>query len=205
MPIDLRSDFVSRPTEAMVEAMVAAAKERPGFGVRDDPVVSRLERLAAQILDKEDALFCPTCTMANQIAIHIHCRPGEVFLTETTAHVITSEAAAAAALSGVMPRFVASVAGHLAVAELERDFIRERTRAGMAAAKRRGKHVGRPKARVDRFELLKGVEAGESIAALARRLDTSRTVIRRELAEAGLSERVSLDRSENRTTPRVHG
>ncbi len=121
MPIDLRSDFVSRPTEAMIEAMVAAAREPPGFGVRDDPVVSRLERLAAEILDKEDALFCPTCTMANQIAIHIHCRPGEVFLTETTAHVITSEAAAAAALSGGMPRLVASVAGHLAVAELERE------------------------------------------------------------------------------------
>ena len=50
MPIDLRSDFVSRPTEAMIEAMVAAAKERPGFGVRDDPMVSRLERLAAEIL-----------------------------------------------------------------------------------------------------------------------------------------------------------
>ncbi len=121
MPIDLRSDFVSRPTEAMIKAMVAAAEERPGFGVRDDPVVSRLERLAAEILDKEDALFCPTCMMANQIAIHIHCRPGEVFVTEPSAHVITSEAAAAAALSGVMPRFVGAVAGSLAVAELERE------------------------------------------------------------------------------------
>lgn len=118
MKIDLRSDFIARPTKAMVEAMVQAAEMPSGFGLREDPTVARLEALAAEILGKEDALFVPTCTMANQIAIHVCCRPGDVFLTEAEAHVITSEAAAASALSGAMPRCVAAVHGALDLDEL---------------------------------------------------------------------------------------
>ena len=82
-----------------------------GFGLREDPTVVRLEALAAEILGKEDALFVPTCMMANQIAIHVCCRPGDVFLTEAEAHVVTSESAAASVLSGAMPRCVAAVNG----------------------------------------------------------------------------------------------
>ena len=111
MPIDLRSDFVARPTAAMVEAMVRAAGVLGGFGLREDPTVRRLEALAAEILGKEDALFVPTCMMANQIAIHVRCRPGDVFLTEAEAHVVTSESGAASALSGAMPRLVPAVNG----------------------------------------------------------------------------------------------
>jgi threonine aldolase len=111
--IDLRSDFTARPTAEMVEAMVRAAKTPGGFGLREDPTVARLEALAAEKLGKEDALFVPTCMMANQIAIHVHCRPGDLFLTEAEAHVVTSESAAASALSGAMPRFVAAVNGAL--------------------------------------------------------------------------------------------
>jgi len=81
MPIDLRSDFVARPTAAMVEAMVRAAEVPGGFGLREDPTVARLEALAAETLGKEDALFVPTCMMANQIAIRLRCQPGDVFLT----------------------------------------------------------------------------------------------------------------------------
>ena len=94
MAIDLRSDFVARPTAKMVEAMAEAANRPTGFGLREDQTVARLERLAAETLGKADALYVPTCTMANQIAIHLHCRPGENFLTEADAHVVTSEAAA---------------------------------------------------------------------------------------------------------------
>jgi DNA invertase Pin-like site-specific DNA recombinase len=78
-----------------------------------------------------------------------------------------------------------------AIAEFERDLIRERTAAGMRAARRRGKRIGRPRVQVSRSEVLLGVQAGEGAAALARRLGVSRTVIRRVLAEMGLSERVS--------------
>jgi len=75
--IDLRTDFISRPTRAMVEAMVRAANAAPGFGLRDDPTVAALERRAAEILGKEDALFCPICTAANQIAINVQTAPGD--------------------------------------------------------------------------------------------------------------------------------
>jgi threonine aldolase len=111
--IELRSDFLARPTPEMVEAMTRAAEIPGGFGLREDPTVSRLEALAAEILKKQDALFVPTCMMANQIAIHLRCRPGEIFLTEADAHVVTSESAAASALSGAMPRLLPAVNGAL--------------------------------------------------------------------------------------------
>lgn len=111
--IDLRSDFIARPTPDMVEAMARAALLPCGFGPREDETVSRLEALAAATLGKEDALFVPTCMMANQIAIHLRCRPGDVFVNEGDAHVVTSEAAAASALSGAMPRIIPAVNGAL--------------------------------------------------------------------------------------------
>ncbi len=114
MPVDLRTDFVSRPTEAMVAAMMEAARSPPAFGLREDPTVRRLEARAAERIGKEDALFCPTCTQANQIAIHLHCRPGEAFVAEASAHVVRSEAGAASALSGAMPRPVAGTRGAMA-------------------------------------------------------------------------------------------
>ncbi len=96
--------------------MVRAAEVPPGFDLREDPTVARLERLAADTVGKDDALFCPTCMMANQIAIHLHCRPGENFITEPSSHVLTSEAAAAASLTGAMPRLVE---GRLEAASVE--------------------------------------------------------------------------------------
>jgi threonine aldolase len=107
--IDLRTDFISRPTRAMVEAMVRAAEAPPGFGLRDDPTVAALERRAADILGKEDALFCVTCTAANQIAINVLTVPGDRVAADATSHVITSEGGAPGALSGVM---VQGLAGH---------------------------------------------------------------------------------------------
>ncbi len=129
MTVDLRSDIVARPTAAMIEAMVAAAGAPPGFDLREDPTVARLERLAAETVGKEDALFCPTCMMANQIAIHLHCRSGENFVTEASSHVLTSEAAAAASLTGAMPRLVEGALGAASVeaAIQAGDALRSRT------------------------------------------------------------------------------
>ena len=90
----------------MIDAMAAAAAEKPGFGLREDPFVRRLESLAADILGKEDALFCPTCTMGNQIAVNIQCRPGESLVADAAAHVLTAEGGAVAALSGVMVKTI---------------------------------------------------------------------------------------------------
>jgi threonine aldolase len=100
--IDLRTDFISRPTPAMIDAMMRAAQAAPGFGLRDDPIVAALERRAADILGKEDALFCATCSAANQIAINAQTNPADRVAAEATAHIITSEGGAPGALSGVM-------------------------------------------------------------------------------------------------------
>ena len=94
--IDMRSDFVSRPTEEMIRAMAAEAAEAPAFGLREDPMQRRLEARAAEMLGKEDALFCPTCTVANQIAIRLFCQPGQTVVARDDAHVATTEAPSAA-------------------------------------------------------------------------------------------------------------
>ena len=83
--IDFRSDFVARPTEEMIEAMVKASKLPSGFDLRENQIVSELEFLAAKIVGKEDALFVPTCMMANQIAIALRCVSGDRFITEKSA------------------------------------------------------------------------------------------------------------------------
>jgi threonine aldolase len=120
MVIDLRSDIVSRPTEAMIEAMVEAARSPSGFGLTGDPTVRRLEESAADKLGKESAVFCPTCTLCNQIAVHLRCRPGESFVAEAWSHVILAEAGAVAALSGAMPVCVPGRRGVPDLVDLER-------------------------------------------------------------------------------------
>jgi threonine aldolase len=116
--IDFRSDFIARPTSAMIEAMAKAARDQPGFGLRDDPMVARLEAMAAERLGTEDALFCPTCTQANQIAIHLQCRPGESVLAEGRSHIFASEAGGPAALSGALAVAVPGRNGVVDPAEL---------------------------------------------------------------------------------------
>ncbi|MFA7669000.1 MAG: GntG family PLP-dependent aldolase [Burkholderiaceae bacterium] len=114
--MDLRSDFLTRPTPEMIEAMMAAAQQRGGFGVREDPYVQELEALAAHMVGKEDALFCASCGLANQIAIHLQCGRGSTLLAESSSHVFTSEAGGPAALSGVMCK---GVAGHEGVPDFD--------------------------------------------------------------------------------------
>jgi threonine aldolase len=98
-PIDLRSDTVTRPTPAMREAMARAEVGDDVFG--EDPSVNRLEAAAAVRVGKEAALFVPSGTMANQIAIAIHTRHGDSVLASQGAHILRYEAGGAAALSGV--------------------------------------------------------------------------------------------------------
>lgn len=100
--IDLRSDTITRPGRAMRLAMAEAEvadDERDG-----DPTVGRLERLTAELLGKEAALFFPSGVMANQAAVWLHTRPGTEVLLDADAHIVHWEAAGAAALSGVQVR-----------------------------------------------------------------------------------------------------
>ena len=122
--VDYRSDFLARPTPAMIDAMAAAARLQPDFDLRTDPTVAALERRAAEILGTEDSLFCPTCTQANQIAIHLRCRPGESVIAESAGHIFTSEAGAPAALSGALAVRVPGARGVIDPADLRRAIAR---------------------------------------------------------------------------------
>jgi threonine aldolase len=120
-PIDLRSDTVTRPTPGMRAAMAAAEVGDDVFD--EDPTVHRLQDRVAQLLGKEAALFVPTGTMANQICVRAHTRPGDELICETTSHVYVWEAGAPAALSGVTTRIVDGDYGVLDVGQL-RDLVR---------------------------------------------------------------------------------
>jgi threonine aldolase len=97
--IDLRSDTVTKPTPAMRQAMAAAEVGYDIYG--DDPTVNRLEKLAAETVGKEAALFVPSGSMGNQIALMTHCERGEEVICDADAHVFHYEMAAAGVLSGV--------------------------------------------------------------------------------------------------------
>lgn len=102
--IDLRSDTVTRPTAAMRKAMVDAEVGDDVYG--EDPSVNRLQALAAERLGKEAAIFVPSGTMANQIAIRALTQHGDVVLAGEGAHVLRYESGAAAALSGVQVKTI---------------------------------------------------------------------------------------------------
>jgi threonine aldolase len=88
--IDLRSDTATRPTDGMRAAIAAADvgdEQR-----REDPTVTLLQDRAAKLLGQEAAVFLPTATMANQIALKLHARPGDVLVADRFAHVVIYEA-----------------------------------------------------------------------------------------------------------------
>jgi threonine aldolase len=101
---DFRSDTVTRPTTAMRQAMLNAEVGDDVFG--DDPTVALLEAEAARLFGKEASVFLPSGTMANLIALMLHCRPGEEAIVEETSHVFRNEQGSAARFGGVQLRGV---------------------------------------------------------------------------------------------------
>src|SRR5688572_24044345 len=115
--IDLRSDTATRPTAAMRAAMAAA---EVGDDVqREDPTVNRLEERVAALLGKEEALFVPSGTMSNQIAIKAHTQPGDELLCDVNCHIYNYEVGGPAVLSGVTCRTLEGECGILDVSQLE--------------------------------------------------------------------------------------
>lgn len=110
-PSDFRSDTVTRPTRAMLEAMMRA--ELGDDVLEGDPTVRRLERAYAEWVGKEGALYLPSGTMANQIAIGAWTRPGDELVAERSAHVLQWEAGAVAALHGVQAQTLDAPDGRL--------------------------------------------------------------------------------------------
>ena len=115
--IDLRSDTVTKPTPAMRRAMAQADVGDDVFG--EDPTVNRLQERAAELFGREAALFVPSGTMGNQIAIKVHTQPGDEVILEEASHIFNSEMAMMAAFSGVIPRPIPSERGWLRWEQIE--------------------------------------------------------------------------------------
>jgi threonine aldolase len=115
-PIDLRSDTVTRPTPEMRRAMAEA--EVGDDVMNEDPTVLKLQERTAALFGKEAALFVPSGTMANQIAIGVHAGPGDELVCEPTAHVYLWEGGGIARLWGITPRTIEPTAGLLSLDDL---------------------------------------------------------------------------------------
>jgi len=99
--IDLRSDTVTKPAPEMREAMAEAEVGDDVF--RDDPTVNRLEEIAAEKMGKESALFVPSGTMGNLIALLVHCQRGDEVIVGNQSHIYLNEAGGMSALGGIQP------------------------------------------------------------------------------------------------------
>ncbi|OUU23013.1 MAG: hypothetical protein CBC13_06645 [Planctomycetia bacterium TMED53] len=116
-PIDLRSDTVTHPTEAMLEAMKTAPLGDDVMG--EDPTINRLEKESAALFGKEAAIFVPSGTMANTIAIGAQTRPGDEILLMEDSHIFLYEAGGSARLWGVHPRPLQSHDGCIRAEDIE--------------------------------------------------------------------------------------
>jgi len=115
--IDLRSDTVTRPDAEMRRAMAEAEVGDDVF--QEDPTVRRLEEEAAEAVGTEAALYVPSGTMGNQVALHVHGSPGSEVVCEASSHIVLYEMGAMAALSGLLPRTVPSADGLPAPQDVE--------------------------------------------------------------------------------------
>lgn len=122
--VNLYSDTQTKPTAAMKDAMMRAELGDEQHG--DDPSVHELCDRMAKLLGKEAAIFLPSGTMCNQVAILTHCRPGDEVLAHRNAHIISSEAGGPGALAGVMVTGLDGARGMFDVATLQAAFREKR-------------------------------------------------------------------------------
>lgn len=115
--IDLRSDTVTKPTDDMRKVMARAEVGDDVYG--EDPTVNRLQEMAAAMLGKRFALFVPSGTMANQLAIRTQTQPGQEVIVESKSHVVRYEQGAAGALAGVQLHWVTGERGIMTAEQVE--------------------------------------------------------------------------------------
>ncbi len=115
--IDLRSDTVTQPTPAMRKAMAVAEVGDDVYS--EDPTVNQLEREAAAIFGREAAIFVPTGTMGNQIAIRLHTEHGLEVICESRSHILDWEMAMTSAFSGCQARTVTGERGILTWSQIK--------------------------------------------------------------------------------------
>ena len=111
MTIDLRSDTVTKPSKAMLEAMHQAPVGDDVF--QEDPSINALESYAAAMFGKEKALFCPSGTMTNQIAIRCHTQPGDEVICDELSHIYQYEGGGIASNSGASVKLLQGNRGRI--------------------------------------------------------------------------------------------
>ncbi len=109
--IDMRSDTVTQPTDGMRQAMAAAPVGDDVFG--DDPTVNLLQETVAELLGKEAALFVPSGTMGNQLALKVHTQPADQIILEDGAHIYRYEGGAPGLLAGVLTTCISAEGGQI--------------------------------------------------------------------------------------------
>ena len=125
--IDLFSDTKTRPSKPMLNAMIAAEMGDEQAG--EDPTTIKLQERVASLLGKEAALFVPSGTMCNQIAIAVQCQPGDEIIADKTAHIINFESGGAAVIARAMIRPLEGLRGQFSL-----DQARDAIRAGFRHA-----------------------------------------------------------------------
>lgn len=116
MIIDLRSDTVTKPSKGMLDAMFNAEVGDDVFG--EEPTVNALEEKVAKLFGKEAALFCPSGTMTNQIAIKIHTQPGDEVLCDATAHIYNYEGGGISINSGAQAKLLQGERGQISAQQI---------------------------------------------------------------------------------------
>lgn len=119
--VDFRSDTVTKPTEEMRTAMFNAEVGDDVYG--EDPTINRLEELAANLVGKEAALFVPTGTMGNQLAVLCHTQRGNEVILEERSHIYNYEVGGIAFLSGVQARIVKGKSGIMSASDVEKVIV----------------------------------------------------------------------------------
>lgn len=117
MIIDLRSDTVTKPSQAMLEAMISAPVGDDVFN--EDPTVLALEEKTAKLFNSEAALFCPSGTMTNQIAIRCHTQPGDELICDVNSHIYNYEGGGVSSNSGVQAKLVQGNRGRIIAKHIE--------------------------------------------------------------------------------------
>jgi len=118
MIVDFRSDTVTRPTPAMREAMFSAKLGDDVFG--EDPSINELENLCASMFGMEAAIFCPSGTMTNQIAIKCHTQPGDELICDESSHIYQYEGGGIAFNSGASVKLLAGDRGRVKAEQVEK-------------------------------------------------------------------------------------
>ncbi len=121
--IDLRSDTVTKPSKAMLDAMMVAPVGDDVF--HEDPSIIELETYGAQLFGKEAALYCPSGTMTNQIAIKVHTQPGDELLCDVNSHIYNYEGGGISFNSGVQAKLLNGHEGRLSAEMIEQNINAE--------------------------------------------------------------------------------